>query len=106
MLRASTAAHSGVRPYQSTTLTSAPWSIAKRATSIWLFVIAINSGVMPLGSVSFEVGAGGHQHPRGIDPAVTGGIQQRRHAAGNQIARPAFGKPAANDADPVSEAGN
>ena len=50
MLRVSTAAHSGVRPYQSTALMSAPLSIRKRATSGWLLVIAAISGVMPLAS--------------------------------------------------------
>ena len=40
MLRVSTAAHSGVRPYQSAALMSAPFSIRNRATSGWLLVIA------------------------------------------------------------------
>ena len=43
---------------------------------------------------------------RRLEPAVARGVQQRRHAAGNQIARPAIGQAAADDADAVAEAGH
>ena len=52
MLRASTAAHSGVRPYQSTARTLAPRSISSSAIAGWLFEIAVRSGVMPLASAA------------------------------------------------------
>ena len=50
MLRASTAAHNGVRPYQSTARTLAPRSMSRRRHAGWLFEMAISSGVMPLAS--------------------------------------------------------
>jgi len=50
MLRASTAAQSAVRPYQSAVLMLAPRSMRSSAASGWLFAMAVTSGVVPFAS--------------------------------------------------------
>ena len=85
MLRVSTAAHSGVRPYQSAALMSAPRSISSRATSIRLLTIAVSSGVMALASVRLDVGAGcraaAWRSRRGRRAPRTGAATGRRESA-------------------------
>ena len=106
MLRVSTAAQSGVRPYQSVTLTSRA-ALDQEARDVH---VVVGDGHQErrdaVGVGALDVGAGGDQRPRRIQPAVARGVQQRRQRAGNQIPRPALGQPAADDPDAVSETGH
>ena len=106
MLRVSTAAQSGVRPYQSAALMFAPLSIRNRATSGWLLVMAMMSGVMPLASVCSMSAPRAEQHAHDLEPAVARGVEQRRHGSRNRRARAARRQAAADDADAVAEAGD
>ena len=84
MFRASTAAHSGVRPYQSTALMLAPRSTRSSATSGWLLRWPPSSGVMPFASVWSMSAPGVEQQPRRFEPAVARRVDERRHRAGNR----------------------
>ena len=79
-------------------------STSNCATASWPLVIAISSGVMPLGSARVHVGAGLDQHARGLEPAVARGEQQRRHAAGRRQLLALRRHAAADDADAVRAA--
>ena len=106
MLRVSTAAHSGVRPYQSTALMSAPRSI-RIARDVGMVVRDGGDERRDVVGVALiDVGAGVEQHPHGLHPAVARRVQQRRHRRQESDPAPAIGRAAADDADAVTEAGH
>ena len=102
--RISTAAQSGVRPYQSAARTSAPRSTSSCATAICAFVIAISSGVMPFGSARVQIGPGVDERARGGGRAVARRKEQRRHATGRRLLLALRRHAAADDADAVRAA--